>query len=106
MTLNTIVSFIFRLVLGTIFIIASIDKIAAPDAFAASVQAYHLAPYALVNLIALVLPWIELLCGTFLIAGVYVRGSSLMVSLLLGMFVIAMISALMRHLNIDCGCFG
>ncbi|HEV8537877.1 MAG TPA: MauE/DoxX family redox-associated membrane protein, partial [Bacteroidota bacterium] len=95
-----------RLVLGVVFIIASIDKIAAPDAFAANIAAYKLAPYAAVNFVALVMPWIELLCGVLLISGEYVRGSSALISILLVMFIVAMVSALAREMKIDCGCFG
>ncbi len=97
---------IARFILGIVFIVTSIDKIDNPDAFAANIVAYKLAPYALINVIALMMPWLELLCGVFLIAGVYVRGSSVLISVLLGVFMVAMMSALLRGLDIDCGCFG
>jgi hypothetical protein len=95
-----------RLFLGSMFIVASIDKIAAPDAFAANIVAYKLIPYALVNIMALVIPWMELVCGIFLIGGVYTRGSSALISILLVVFIVAMAAALLRELKIDCGCFG
>ena len=95
-----------RLLLGSMFIVASIDKIAAPDAFAANIVAYQLLPYALVNMIALIVPWMELLCGIFLVGGVYTRGSSALLSILLVVFIVAMVAALLRELKIDCGCFG
>ena len=94
------------MVLGVVFIIASIDKIVSPDAFAANVQAYGLVPYALVNITALVIPWLELVCGVFLLGGVRLQSSSAILSALLSMFIIAMIIALVRELKIDCGCFG
>ncbi len=106
MFLNKYVVFAVRFFLGIVFVLASIDKIMAPDAFAASIVGYQLVPYPLVNGIALVIPWVELLCGIFLVAGVYLRGSSLLVSALLGLFVVVIISALLRELKIDCGCFG
>jgi len=37
---------------------------------------------------------------------VFVTGSALTLSTLLGLFIFAIISALMRQLKIDCGCFG
>src|SRR5258706_8008307 len=95
-----------RLFLGTVFIVASIDKITAPDAFAANIAAYKLMPYSLVNMLALVIPWVELICGVFLVGGVYMRGSSVVLSALLVIFIVAMASALLRGLKIDCGCFG
>jgi uncharacterized membrane protein YphA (DoxX/SURF4 family) len=92
--------------IGLVFIIASIDKIAAPDAFAASIEAYHLVPTAVINLMAITIPWVELFVGIFLLAGVSLRGSSLLAAVLLGVFSVAIISALLRGLTIDCGCFG
>lgn len=103
---NPYTLFLSRAVLGLVFVLAGMDKIVFPDAFAASIEAYKLAPYAAVNLIALILPWMELLCGIFLLGGVYLRGSSAIVSSLLVFFIFAVISAMMRELKIDCGCFG
>jgi len=103
---NKYLLLIVRLFLGGMFIVASIDKIAAPDAFAANIVAYKLIPYAAVNIMALVIPWLELLCGIFIIGGVYLRGSSALISILLGVFIVAIVTALLRELKIDCGCFG
>ena len=95
-----------RFVLGVVFILASMDKIMYPDAFAASIEAYKLLPYGTINIVALVLPWMELVCGIFLLGGVHIRGSSAILSFLLVFFIFAIISAMMRELKIDCGCFG
>jgi uncharacterized membrane protein YphA (DoxX/SURF4 family) len=95
-----------RVLLGLVFVVASIDKIAAPDAFAASIEAYHVIPTAVINLMAITLPWIELFIGVFLIGGVSLRGSALLATILLAVFSVAIISALLRGLTIDCGCFG
>src|SRR6185436_16375541 len=95
-----------RLLLGLVFIIASIDKIASPDAFAASIHAYRLTPALIENLLAIAVPWIELLCGMCLVLGVNVRASSFLLTLLLGVFSVAISIALLRGLKIDCGCFG
>lgn len=103
---NRYIIFISRLILGSVFIIASIDKIVATEAFAANVASYRLLPLPVVNLFALFIPWMELICGVFLIARVYIRTSSLVLSSLLIVFTISMVSALFRGLNIDCGCFG
>ena len=97
---------ISRLLLGSVFIIASIDKIAVPAAFAEAVHAYRLMPTMLVNIFALIIPWLELLCGVFVIAGVYKRSSSILLCTLLLLFIVAMLSAMVRGLHIDCGCFG
>ncbi|HUL45303.1 MAG TPA: MauE/DoxX family redox-associated membrane protein [Bacteroidota bacterium] len=103
---NPFLIFLCRLVVGSVFIVAAIDKIVAPDAFAESIYAYGLIPYPLINLFALILPWLELCCGILLISGVFVRSSASILTLLLLIFIVAIITALSRHLNIDCGCFG
>ena len=98
--------FLARWILGCVFIFAAIEKIAAPEVFALSVEAYKLIPVSAVNLFAIVIPWIELLCGIFLVAGTYMRESAVILSFLLVVFVFALLSAMIRGLNIDCGCFG
>ncbi len=96
---------IVRLVLGFLFIIASIDKIANPQAFAQSIGHYELFPPVITYIIATILPWLELLCGFCIVFGVFIKGSTLTASILLGVFTIVVISALIRHLDISCGCF-
>jgi putative oxidoreductase len=98
--------FVVRLVLGFLFIFASIEKISQPEEFARSITYYHLLPIALVNLVALLLPWIELLAGLFLLLGILPRGSALLLLLLLGIFIVAIGISLARGLDISCGCFG
>ena len=103
---NSFVLFVLRSFLGIVFIIASIEKIAVPEVFAISVEAYQLVPIAFVNIFALIVPWMELICGVFLVAGIYPRASSILLSGLIGVFIVALLLALARGLNIDCGCFG
>jgi uncharacterized membrane protein YphA (DoxX/SURF4 family) len=94
-----------RLVLGVVFLYASWDKILDPEGFAKAVQNYRLVPVAAVNLFAIVIPWLELVCGLLLLAGLFTSGSALLVGLLMLSFVIALGSALIRGLDISCGCF-
>lgn len=95
-----------RFILGVVFIVASIEKIAFPELFALNIQAYKILPTSLVNISALIIPWMELICGIFLISGVFVGSSSVILSGLLVVFIILLFSALIRGLKIDCGCFG
>jgi uncharacterized membrane protein YphA (DoxX/SURF4 family) len=95
----------FRIILGAIFIVASFYKIVDPQSFAKSIWYYHMVPGNLINLMALIMPWIELLAGVGLIVGVGYRGSLLLISLLTVVFIAALISAVARGLSIDCGCF-
>lgn len=95
-----------RFVLGFIFVYAAMEKITQPAEFAKAIANYHFLPQLSVNLFALVLPWMELLAGLALIAGVHVRGSALLLAVLLTAFTCAVALALARGLDISCGCFG
>jgi putative oxidoreductase len=95
-----------RLVLGFLFVFASIEKIAQPEEFAKAITNYHLLPIVTVNVFAIVLPWVELFAGLLLLFGLLVRGSSLLLTLLLCVFALAISISIARGLDISCGCFG
>lgn len=94
-----------RLVLGAIFIYASLDKIAHPAAFAGILANYAIVPDFLVTLPALALPWLELIAGLCLVAGAWTRSSALWLSLLLLLFILALGVNALRGINMSCGCF-
>jgi uncharacterized membrane protein YphA (DoxX/SURF4 family) len=94
-----------RIFLGCVFIYASLDKIVHPELFAEAVYNYQLSPEVAVNLVALWLPWLELLSGSLLLLGVWVHGSSLILSGLMLIFLVALGVNLARGLDIHCGCF-
>ena len=94
-----------RIVLGAIFIYAALPKIADPVAFAGSVAAYRILPYFGSYLTAAVLPFLELLCGVLLVSGYRVRGGAALIALMNLVFIAALASAILRGLEIDCGCF-
>lgn len=102
---NDYLTFLVRLALGGVFIYASYYKIVEPAQFAKSIWYYHLVPGQLINISALVLPWLELLAGLALILGAYYRGAVLWVNVLLLVFIAALGSAAYRGISIDCGCF-
>ena len=102
---NGYIVLIVRILLGFIFILASIDKIADPDAFAISISHYKLVGPTLALVIATILPGIELLCGLFLLFGIMLRGSSLLTLIMLVIFTAGVISGIVRGLDISCGCF-
>ena len=91
--------------LGIVFVWASWNKILDPEGFARIIQNYRILPPVLVNPIALMLPWIEAVCGLLLITGYLVKGSALIVDILLIIFMLAFIINLYRGVDIGCGCF-
>jgi uncharacterized membrane protein YphA (DoxX/SURF4 family) len=94
-----------RLFLGAFFVYASIDKIWSPAAFARIVYQWQVVGPVPSNLVAVTLPWIELLAGLLLIAGVSRRESALVVALLLVVFLVAAGSVMARGIDVqNCGC--
>ena len=94
-----------RWILGMVFIYASYDKIIHPGAFAVMVHNYQLLPGELVNLTALVLPWLELIMGICLITGWLMPGTVIVSNILLFIFIIVIFYNIHRGLDISCGCF-
>ncbi|MFO7913953.1 MAG: MauE/DoxX family redox-associated membrane protein [Desulfotignum sp.] len=94
-----------RLVMAGVFIYASIDKIIHPDLFAEAVYNYQVLPGYLVNLTALVLPWLELILGFCLLINRWMAGSSALATGLMTLFVGLTLFNLARGLDISCGCF-
>ena len=102
---NKPAAFWARLLLGVIFIAASIDKIWHPGAFAEAVHNYQVLPDAVINLVAIVLPWVELVLGALLILGSWLPGAVLLANLLLVAFFAALLFNVARGLDVHCGCF-
>ena len=95
---------LIRVLLGVIFIYASYDKILDPGKFARDIANYHIIPFGLENLIAIILPWLELFIGIGLIAGLMVDGSSMISGGLMTIFILFILQAMLRGFNIECGC--
>jgi len=102
---NSILTIIFRLISGSLFIYAAIDKIIDPFGFAADIRNYELIPALFSNLPAILIPWIELYCGLFLVIGLFSRSSALIIALLLVGFMFAILTAMTKGLDIECGCY-
>jgi hypothetical protein len=97
---------IARWIVGGVFIAASVHKIYDPDAFALSIHRYQVVPSDLINLMAIYLPWLELLAGLALIlAPRWRRGSIVILSALLVVFTLAIGLNIARGINVACGCF-
>lgn len=106
MVRNKTILLAFRIVLGGLFIYAGAAKVLAPLDFAQNIRNYQIAGQSLSFIAALVLPWLEILAGAFLIVGVWKRGAALVISSLLVFFIVLTVVTMVRGLDIDCGCFG
>jgi len=100
-----IVQILCRFILGGIFIYASIDKISNPNAFAQIIYDYKLLPDILIYFVALILPWVEMVTGLFLVFGVFIKTSSIILSSLLLFFIVTLTINKIRGFNLSCGCF-
>lgn len=100
------INIILRLLVGGAFVVAGVLKIADPAKFALDVSHYRLVPHELINLVAILMPWIEITAGTFVLAGIWLRAAALVITSLTVIFFAIIVSALARGLNIECGCFG
>lgn len=94
-----------RWILGLTFIYASFHKIVSPADFAKIVYGYGLFPEILVNLIAIIVPFLELITGLALVIGFYPRSAALIINALLLAFVVVISINLIRGHEFDCGCF-
>jgi uncharacterized membrane protein YphA (DoxX/SURF4 family) len=96
---------LLRLIMGGILIYASVEKIMNPGQFAHAIFNYKLFPSVFINLLALVVPWLEFTVGVFLIVGIFEWASLTLYNGLMVAFMTLIAISLARHLNIGCGCF-
>ena len=102
-----VLAVVLRIALGAVFIYSAWTKLKDSWAlFAMAVDSYQLLPLWAVELVARTLPWLELAIGILLIAGLWMRVSTVVTSLLLLTFFGLMIRAYAKGMEINCGCFG
>ncbi|MFW5836547.1 MAG: MauE/DoxX family redox-associated membrane protein [Desulfovibrionaceae bacterium] len=94
-----------RIVLAGVFLYASIDKILHPADFAAIIKDYRVLPDVLINITAIILPWLELVLGVLLLTGRWLEGSLLLANALLVTFWSTLVFNYSRGLDVSCGCF-
>lgn len=95
-----------RLALAGVLLAAAAPKLADPAGFAAKLPNYRLFPDPLVNIIAAVAPALELLAAAALLTGRLYRGGVWLAFGLMATFTALIASALLRGIDLDCGCFG
>src|SRR5690606_41431456 len=100
---NKYLLLISRLILGFIFLYAGMEKISDPEGFARSINNYKLLPYSAINIIALILPWIEVTAGLLLLFGIAANVYAFILSSLLFIFLIEIGTILHCGLYIVCG---
>jgi uncharacterized membrane protein YphA (DoxX/SURF4 family) len=95
-----------RIVLGALFIWAAITKLPDMAAFAQDVANYRVVPAVVVPFIAAAVVGIELLAGAALVSGFLARPAAIVIAALLAVFTAFIAQALLRGIDLRCGCFG
>jgi uncharacterized membrane protein YphA (DoxX/SURF4 family) len=101
-----VVGTLARFGLAAVWLVSGLLKAADPDQTYVAVRAYDVLPDAGVEVVAALLPWVELALGVLLLAGVGTRLVAALSAVLLVVFVAGVTQAWTRGLSIDCGCFG
>lgn len=99
------VQLLCSLVLGGLFIYASLEKIGHTRAFADIIYNYKLLPAPFIYSAAIALPWLEMIGGICVLTWVMRRPAALLLGFFLLIFIIAISINLIRGLQFDCGCF-
>lgn len=105
-TVMGILLWLLRIGLATTFVWAGTIKALDPSQFVADIDSYDLVPYRLAILVALYLPWLEILCGVCILIPRLSGASLVILTALTIVFLAAIASAWLRGLDISCGCFG
>src|SRR5437763_10478031 len=95
-----------RVVLGALFVWAAVTKLPDMAAFAQDVANYRVFPAAFVPAVASDVVGIELVAGLALIVGVMERSAAALIAALLVAFTVFLSQALLRGIDLRCGCFG
>ena len=103
---RSIVWMILAVIVGGIFIYAGASKISDPMHFARDIQNFRIVGWPIAIRLAFYLPWVEIMAGLALVAGVLRHGALAILTGLTIVFIAITISAQARGINVDCGCFG
>ncbi len=98
--------FFMRMVIGGVFSSSALTKIMAPQALADAITGFEIIPESIALEAAIMLIWLELICGTFLLFGLWARASVIVITGMLTLFEIGLISVVIRGIEVNCGCFG
>ena len=97
---------IAQVVVAGVFLAAALGKIGDAATFSRQIHYFRLLPPPLENLMAMTLPWIELVAALAVLFRVRPRAGSMVIAGFMGLFVFVVAAALARGLDIECGCFG
>ena len=95
-----------QVAIGVVFGAAGLAKLGNLPAFAYEIHNFRMMPVPTENLLAITLPWIEIVMGLALVLGIRNRAAAVLSAVLMAVFTVAVGQAVARNLDIECGCFG
>ncbi|MBI5324425.1 MAG: DoxX family membrane protein [Ignavibacteriae bacterium] len=101
---NEYLNLSIRILIGGLFIFTAISKLADLTTFAKEIENYNILPFYLINIFSTILPWVELLCGLFILTGIRLKANAIISVGLYSVFTIAILIAMLQGLSIHCGC--
>lgn len=100
------VALVLRIGLGGVFLAAGGLKVGHIDIFASEITGFQLLPHPFIAPLALLLPFLELMIGVYLVLGLFTRFAAWFAALEMAVFAGAILSAVLRGIHTSCGCFG
>jgi uncharacterized membrane protein YphA (DoxX/SURF4 family) len=97
---------LLRIVLGLVFLAAGALKIGHTEEFASEIAGFQLLAHPLIAPLALLLPFLELMIGVYLVLGLFTRFAAWFAAAEMAVFSAAIASAVVRGISTSCGCFG
>jgi putative oxidoreductase len=97
---------IFTWLTSGLFLWAGLVKIISPGEFAQTISDYALLPISSVHLFAIVYPWWEVAAGSAVLLKAWRQAGAMLLIGLSSLNLLALLTVVIRGLNIDCGCFG
>ena len=97
---------ILRVFVSLVFVVAGLLKLRDPMAFADGIAAFHAFPNWSINVLAMGIPYFEILTGIGILNGRTRRAGAMAACALSLCFVVLFASALVQGLDVTCSCFG
>lgn len=108
-TIGGAILLVLRLATAGLFIWAATVKLSDPVAFATSINGFKILPrhHGMLQPLAFMVPWTELVCAAALVVGFWGRSAALVLGGMLAIFAAAVVSVILRpDISVECGCFG
>jgi uncharacterized membrane protein YphA (DoxX/SURF4 family) len=92
--------------IGVVFAAAALAKLGDLRSFALQLHNFRVVPVPAEHLVAMTLPWVELVAALALVLNIRARAGAVLVTAMLAVFTLALAAAVYRGLDFECGCFG